>query len=51
VQLFGPIHISLLAAIAVIVVALPFLFQRGIVPMRGARLTIGWALAVNEAIW
>lgn len=50
-QLFGPLHISLLAAIATIAVALPILCRRGIVPMRGARLTIGWALAVNEVIW
>lgn len=50
-RLFGPLHISLLIAIACIAVGLPFLCRRGFIPMRGARLTIGWALAINELIW
>ena len=50
-KLFGPLHTSLLMAIALIAVALPLLCRRGFVPMRGARLTIGWALGINELIW
>ncbi|MGP8245070.1 MAG: TIGR02206 family membrane protein [Bryobacteraceae bacterium] len=50
-KLFGPLHISLLVAIASVAAALPFLCRRGWAPLRGARLTIGWALAVNELIW
>jgi hypothetical integral membrane protein (TIGR02206 family) len=50
-KLFGALHISLLIAIASIAAALPILCRRGLVPMRGARLTIGWALAINELIW
>ena len=50
-QLFGTIHISLLVAIAIIATALPIACRRGWVPVRGARLAIGWALAVNELIW
>lgn len=50
-QLFGPLHISLLMAIALIAVAFPSLCRRGFVPMRGARLTMGWMLTINELIW
>jgi len=51
VKLFGPVHLSLLSVIAAIAIALPVLCRRGIVPARGARLAVGWALAVNELIW
>ncbi len=50
-KLFGSLHISLLVGIASVGVALPILCRRGWVPMRGTRLTIGWALAINEIIW
>jgi hypothetical integral membrane protein (TIGR02206 family) len=51
VRLFGPLHISLLIAVASIAVALPILCWRGFIPMRGARLSIGWTLAINELVW
>ena len=50
-RLFGPLHISLLIAVASIAVALPILCWRGFIPMRGARLSIGWTLAINELVW
>lgn len=50
-KLFGPLHISLLVAIASVAAALVLLCRRGIVPLRSARLTIGWALALNELVW
>lgn len=49
--LFGPLHISLLIAIAAVAVVLPILCRRGFVSMRGARLALGWVLAVNELVW
>ena len=50
-KLFGPLHSSLLMAIASVAIALPFLCRRGLVPWRGARLAIGWGLAINELVW
>jgi hypothetical integral membrane protein (TIGR02206 family) len=50
-RLFGPLHISLLIAIACIAATLPLICRRASLPFRGARLTIGWALAVNEIVW
>lgn len=50
-KLFGPLHIALLIAIVSVAAALPLLCRRSFVPMGAARLTIGWALAVNEIIW
>ena len=49
--LFGPAHISLLAGIAAAAVVLPVLCRRGRVSGRGARLALGFGLAVNELIW
>jgi hypothetical integral membrane protein (TIGR02206 family) len=51
VPLFGPAHISLLAGIAAAAVVLPVLCRRGRVSGRGARLALGFGLAVNELIW
>ena len=51
VPLFGPLHLALLASIAAIAVALPWLCRRGAIPARATRLVIGWALAANELGW
>jgi len=51
VKLFGPLHIALVAAIGAVAIALPWLCRRGTVPIRLARLSIGWALAINELVW
>ncbi|HEX4750985.1 MAG TPA: TIGR02206 family membrane protein [Bryobacteraceae bacterium] len=50
-RLFGPLHLSLLAAITVIAVLLSWLLRRRIVNAGWARISIGCALAVNEVIW
>lgn len=50
-RIFGLLHLSLLAAIAVAAVVFSLLCRRGWVPKRAARLGLGWALAINEIIW
>ena len=50
-RLFGPLHLSLLAAIAVVTLLLVWLARRGLLNARTARISIGLALAVNELIW
>ncbi len=50
-QLFGPLHLTLLLAIAALAAALALLCRRGVLPRRATRLTLGWAIAVNEVIW
>ena len=49
--LFGTLHLSLLAAIALAGVAGAILCRRGVMPVRAARLAIGYGLAVNELAW
>jgi hypothetical integral membrane protein (TIGR02206 family) len=51
VRLFGPLHLSLLALIAFVAIVVALLSRRGLLPKRAARLTLGWALVVNELIW
>jgi hypothetical integral membrane protein (TIGR02206 family) len=51
VRIFGVLHLSLLAAIAVAAFVLSRLCRRGWLPKRAARLTLGWALASNEIVW
>jgi hypothetical integral membrane protein (TIGR02206 family) len=51
VQLFGPTHISLLAATAVLAVLLAILCRRRLLPPRAVRLTLGLGLALNEIVW
>jgi len=51
VRIFGMLHLALLAAIAVAAFVISLLCRRGWVPKRAARLTLGWALAINEIIW
>jgi hypothetical integral membrane protein (TIGR02206 family) len=50
-KLFGPLHLTLLLAIAVSAVTLVMLCRRGILPARVVALTVGSALAINEIIW
>jgi hypothetical integral membrane protein (TIGR02206 family) len=51
VPLFGPLHLSLIAAIAISCIALSLLCRRKQVPARAVCLAIGWGLVVNELIW
>lgn len=50
-QLFGPLHLGLLALTAVIAAGLSHLCRRHPDSRRAVRLTIGWGLVVNELIW
>lgn len=49
--LFGPIHLTLLATIAVVGVALAWACRTGLASGRVLRITLGVALAVNELLW
>jgi hypothetical integral membrane protein (TIGR02206 family) len=50
-KLFGPLHLSLLAAIAAAAIALAWLCRRGALPVKATRWTLGLALACNELVW
>ena len=50
-QLFGPLHLALLAAIAAITALLAMLCRRKLMARRATRLALGYGLAVNEIIW
>jgi hypothetical integral membrane protein (TIGR02206 family) len=50
-QLFGAIHLSLLAAIVIIAVVLTAVCRRRPDARRPIRLFLGWALIVNELVW
>lgn len=50
-RLFGPLHLSLLVAVAGLSVLLVYLSRRSIIPARAARLILSYGLAVNEIIW
>ena len=49
--LFGPIHLTLLAAIVAVTVLLAWLCRTGRLPARPVRIILGLALAANELIW
>jgi hypothetical integral membrane protein (TIGR02206 family) len=49
--LFGALHLTLLATVAVIATLIAFLCRAGRIPARGTRLILGYGLAVNELIW
>ena len=49
--LFGPLHLSLIAAIIVVAVVFARLCRTRRVPLRPVRLAFGTALAANEAVW
>jgi hypothetical integral membrane protein (TIGR02206 family) len=51
VLLFGPLHLSLIAGIALVCVVLSVLCRRSAVDRRAVRLAIGWGLVINELIW
>jgi hypothetical integral membrane protein (TIGR02206 family) len=51
VNLFGPLHLSLLGAIAAIAAALVWLCRQGILQSKAMRLTLGLALGANEMVW
>jgi hypothetical integral membrane protein (TIGR02206 family) len=50
-QLFGVLHLSLLAAIVALCVILPVVVRKGWIGARPIRLFLGWGLAVNELGW
>ena len=50
-RLFGPLHLTLLFAIALACAVLSYGCRRGLVNRRATRLAIGWGLVVNELIW
>jgi hypothetical integral membrane protein (TIGR02206 family) len=50
-RLFGPLHVSILAAVAVIAAAFAWLCRRGLLPAKGMRWGLGLALASNELVW
>jgi hypothetical integral membrane protein (TIGR02206 family) len=51
VNLFGPLHLSILGVIAAMSAALVWLCRRGVVAFRPMRWTVGLALAANELVW
>jgi hypothetical integral membrane protein (TIGR02206 family) len=50
-RLFGPLHLSLLAAIAGVCAALSLLCRRRRAAARTVRLALGYGLAANELAW
>jgi hypothetical integral membrane protein (TIGR02206 family) len=50
-RLFGPLHCSILAAIAVLAGALAWSCRGNILPAKPMRLILGLALASNELVW
>ncbi len=51
VPLFGPIHLALTAAIALVSAALALLSRHGRIRHRPLRLALGYGLAANEVAW
>lgn len=49
--LFGPVHLFLLAGIAVAAAVLAILCRRRVLSARPLRLVLGWGLAANELVW
>jgi hypothetical integral membrane protein (TIGR02206 family) len=50
-QLFGPTHLGILGAIAMIAVALALLCRHARISTRALRLILGYGLAANEFVW
>ncbi len=50
-RLFGPVHLLLLAGIALAAVLLAHLCRHGLISSRVVRLILGYSLAINEVIW
>jgi hypothetical integral membrane protein (TIGR02206 family) len=51
VKTFGPLHLALLAVIAITCALLSLFLRRNLLPTRAVRLAIGWGIIVNEWIW
>lgn len=51
VPLFGPLHLMILAVIAVIAIGLCGLLRKGAISPQAVRLTLGCGLAINEIVW
>jgi hypothetical integral membrane protein (TIGR02206 family) len=51
VKLFGPLHLTLLLAIAVSALTLVTLCRRGTLSPRATCFALGLALAINEVVW
>lgn len=49
--LFGPLHLTLIAIIVAACAILSIACRRKLVDRRVTRLTLGWALVINELIW
>ncbi len=50
-KLFGPLHLTLLLAIAVSALTLIMLCRRGVLSARAVSFTLGSMLAINEIVW
>lgn len=50
-RLFGPLHLGILAIIAITATVFAFLGRRSILPARHIKWGLGLALALNELIW
>lgn len=50
-KLFGPLHLSLLAAILGLAAILAWLCRRAVFSLKPARIILGLALAANELVW
>jgi hypothetical integral membrane protein (TIGR02206 family) len=50
-RLFGPLHLALLAAIAMVAVLLVWRCRKVPAARRAVRLILGWGLVINELIW
>jgi hypothetical integral membrane protein (TIGR02206 family) len=50
-QLFGALHLSILAAILIVAIELAWLIRRGKLPFRQTCWALGLALAANELVW
>lgn len=50
-KLFGPLHLTILAIIAILTGILAALCRRYLLPVKATRRLVGAAIAVNEVIW
>lgn len=50
-QVFGAVHLGMLASVAIMAALLALLCRRGRLPARTVRLILGYGLAINEIVW
>ena len=50
-RLFGPVHVTLLAGIALLAISLAWLSRKTPEARRWLRLALGWGLVINELVW